>query len=101
MQQSASGATGTGVRWTLVVSLSVPAATLDARGRTCREIWAALAARAEGLGLDAPGGGIVRTRRGAVVLVGGESELAAALVERGAVTSIVAYELRERLGIHA
>lgn len=98
MQQSVAATTG--VRWTLVVPLSVPAAVLDRRARTCRQVWDALVERAQQLGLDAPGGGVVRTRRGSLVLVCGEAELAGALLDRDAIASVVAYELRERVERH-
>jgi hypothetical protein len=92
---------GSGVRWTLTTSLDAPLAELDRRSRTCREVWDAVAQRAVRLGLEAPGGTVVRTRRGSLVLVCGGGVLAGALIGRDAVVSVVAYELRERLGAPA
>ena len=89
---------GSGARWTLTTSLDAPLAELDRRSRICREVWSAVASRAGRLGLAAPGGTVVRTRRGSLVLVSGGRVLAGALVERDAVVSVVAYELRERIG---
>src|SRR5688572_8916333 len=91
--------TDPGILWRLVTRLDAPLAELDERTRTCREVWDAVAHRARRLGLGAPGGTVVRTRRGSLVLVCSGHELAGALVERGAVVSVVAYELREGLGV--
>jgi hypothetical protein len=76
----------------------LPVAAEGRRERAVRDVWDSIERRAGELGLEAPSRAVVSSRRGVLVLARRGARLAAALVGRDAVTSLVLYELDEALG---
>ena len=77
--------------------LPIAGAVESPRERAIRDIWTRIERRADRFGLAAPARAVVSSRSGRLVLARRGTRLAAALVRRDAVTSLILYELDEAL----